>query len=109
MDECPPIYIMQQHTIATEALLLTQVRCVAYLDYLVPVMAGIHHQAASLPHSLSSLSRKIGHFSAQCITMELGGVCYGTGQTPRGSRVPGNVMKHTLETDHTDIGYVITM
>ena len=47
---------MQQHTIGTEALLLTQVRCVAYLDYLVPLMAGIHHQAASLPHSLSPLS-----------------------------------------------------
>ena len=97
---------MQQHTIGTEALLLTQVRCVAYLDYLVPVMAGIHHQAASLPHSLSSLSLS-ENWPFLC-TMYYNGagwslICYGTGQTPRGSRVPGNVMKHTLETDHTDM------
>ena len=35
---------------------MTHVRCVAYLDYLVPVIAGISHQAASLPHSLGKLA-----------------------------------------------------
>ena len=99
IDECPQIYIMQQHTIATEALLLTQVRCVAYLDYLVPVMAGIHHQAASLPHSLSSLSLGKLAISLHNV-LQWGWVESAMAQDRHRA---GNVMKHTLETDHTDM------
>ena len=78
---------------------MTQVRCVAYLDYLVPVMAGISHQAASLPHPLSE------NWPFLCT------MCYnGAGWSLLWPRTDtalqpalGNVMKHTLETDHMDM------
>ena len=85
----------------TEALLMTQVRCVAYLDYLVPVMAGISHQAASLPHSLSE------NWPFLCT------MCYnGAGWSLLWPRTDtalqpglGIVMKHTLKTDHMDMWF----